>query len=348
MIFNEKIYDDIARNFFDTHIIKKNDTLIVALSGGMDSMCLLDIFYKLQSEFRYNLEAIHIHHGIRGIEADRDLRFVKKYCQSINIKIKVHKVDAPQFAENNKLSLEEGSRKLRYKIFKEEIDSLKSKGINAYILVAHHKNDQVETIIHNILRGSGTKGLIGMNYKNNYILRPLLDYSKKDIENYIKSYNIPYVTDSTNMDTNYTRNYIRIELVDKLYKINENAANHIIELSKNIKEMNDYVDAVSEYTYMHILKSQDDRSITLNLKNFKTLNHIIKIGVIKLVISNLTKTLKDITRTHFESIIELSDKQKGGHLDLPYNITLDKKQNNLTFSKNKHNISMSRRKNNGA
>lgn len=344
MVFNEKIYDVIAKKFFDTKIIKKNDTLIVALSGGMDSMCLLDIFLKLQSEFKYNLEAIHVHHGIRGFEADRDLRFVKKYCKSINVKVKVYKVDAPVYANDNKLTLEEAARKLRYKIFKDEIDDLKKKNKVAYVLAAHHKNDQVETIIHNVVRGSGTKGFIGMNYKNNYILRPLLDFSKKEIEDYVKSYNIPYVNDSTNKDTNYTRNFIRIEIVDKLNKINDNALNHIIELSKNIKEMNDYIDAVSEYTYNQIKNNIDDNVVVINLKAFNTLNNIIKIGVIKLVFSNLTKTLKDVSRIHFESIIELAKKQKGGHIDLPYNITLDKKHNNLIFERNNFNISMRRRK----
>ena len=105
MIYREKILESIVNNFFDTGIIKDRDVLLVALSGGMDSMCLMDAFYKLQSEVNYKLMAIHVHHGIRGKEADRDLEFVKEYCNSMDIKLIEEKVDAVKFAKKNKISI---------------------------------------------------------------------------------------------------------------------------------------------------------------------------------------------------------------------------------------------------
>ena len=347
MVYEEKIYNEIVRDFFDTRIITKNDKLIVALSGGIDSMCLLDAFYKLQNEFRYKLCAMHIHHGIRGTEADKDLIFVKKYCKSINVTLYEKKVDAIGYSKKNSISLEEAARKLRYQALLEKANELKDIKNNVFLLIAHHKKDQVETIVHNIIRGTGIKGLIGMSAVNGMILRPLLNIDKDEINEYVKTYNIPFVNDSTNDDINITRNYIRKEIVDKILNVNNRAYDHILELSEKAKETEDYIDSVSKYVYDKILIMKVDYMVKINLKMFNEVADIIKKGVIKCIFNDLINTLKDVGNIHFDDIILLSNKNKGGHLDLPYNITVDKKKNDLIFCKNMRNISMSRRKNNG-
>lgn len=346
MIYKEKILENIVKNFFDTFIIKDGDILLVALSGGMDSMVMLDAFYKLQSEIDYKLMAIHVHHGIRGDEADRDLQFVKKYCKSIDIKLFTDKVDAISFAKKKYLSLEEAARILRYDSINEVWKklSVKHPKNNVYVLVAHHEKDQVETIIHNIIRGTGIKGFAGINKLNGYILRPLLDVSKENIEKYSKSYDVPYVNDSTNDDINYTRNYIRKEIIDKFEKINNKACEHIVELARQAREANDYIDKKSKEAFAKVLDNASKDKIVLDLKMFRENDEIIKIGIIKIVFDNLLNTLKDITNININDILVLSDKSKGGHLDLPYNIVVDKKQNSLSFTKTTKNLSMSRRK----
>ena len=154
MIYKEKILETIAKDFFSTGIIKDNDILLVALSGGMDSMCLVDAFYKLKSEVNYKLMSIHVHHGIRGIEADRDLQFVKDYCKSMGIQLVTEKVDAVKFSKSKGLTLEEAARLLRYDAFEKNWEKLSKRfpKSDVYILVAHHEKDQVETIIHNMIR----------------------------------------------------------------------------------------------------------------------------------------------------------------------------------------------------
>ena len=346
MIYKEKILESIVSNLFDDGIVKDGDILIVALSGGMDSMCLIDALCRLQSEIEYKLMAIHVHHGIRGKEADRDAFFVREYCKFKGIELIEEKVDAINISKSKNLTLEEAARTLRYETFERywKKISLKNPKSEVYILVAHHEKDQAETVIHNILRGTGLKGVAGMKVKNGSILRPLLYTKKSDIEKYIDTYDITYVEDTTNVDTKYTRNYIRKEILDRFEYVNANAITHITELSKQANEINDYIESESKKAYKKVLVKESDKSIVLDLTKFKLKDRVIRIGIIKEVFNHLVSTLKDITKINIDDIIELTDKIQGGHLDLPYNLTVDKKQKELIFNKNKNNISMSRRK----
>lgn len=346
MIYKEKILESIVKDFFDTKIIKDGDILVIALSGGQDSMCLFDVFYKLQSELNYKLMAVHVNHGIRENEADRDEVFVKDYCDKFHIELIIKRIDAISYAKENNLTLEEAARKLRYDALEAEWKkiSIKNTDNNVYILVAHHEKDQVETIVHNIIRGTGIKGLIGMKKVNGNILRPLLDIKKEDIEKYIYKYNIPYVSDSTNDDIAYTRNYIRKEIIDKFSNLNQKAYEHIIELSNMSSEINDFLEKESKKVLEDIIIDKNDKKIIIDLRKFRLRDKVLKKEIIKKILEYLANTLKDISKINIDDIVELSDKESGGHLDLPYNITVDKKQNEFTFTKNSNNISMSRRK----
>ena len=346
MIDEKKIFNSISKDLFENKIIKDGDILVVALSGGQDSMCLFDIFYKLQSECNYKLMALHVNHGIRGKEAKRDELFVKNYCKSFDIELIVDRVDAIGLAKKKNLTLEEAARNLRYDSFENNWKklSLKNTKNDVYILVAHHMRDQVETIIHNIVRGTGVKGLTGMKKRSGYVLRPLLDLRKEDIIKYIDYYDIPYVEDSTNEDIYYTRNYIRKEIVERLEKINSRAKEHIIELSNMANDINEHIENESKKAFNDLTLNISEDKVIINLKKFRLRDKIIKVGVIREALNYLINTLKDITKINMDDIIELSNKEKGGHLDLPYNITLDKKQNELILTKNKKNISMNRRR----
>lgn len=343
MIYHDKILDDIVKDFFDSEVIKKNDNVIIALSGGMDSICLFDIFYKLRDEFKYNLYAVHIHHGIRGLEANRDMEFVKRYCKAMNVKLLIRKVDAINYSTAKHMSLEEAARALRYKEF-DNIYREFAKRDKAHILVAQHLNDQVETITHNMLRGSGLKGLIGMKKVNGYILRPLLYVAKEEIIDYIKTYSLSYVNDSTNDDIKYTRNYIRQKIIPSFISVNDKACEHIVELSKEVSEIVEYIDALSKFSYDYVLKSKSSYKIVLDLDKFNALSNLVKSHIVLLIFKDLVNTKKDIGRVHIDDVIAASLKKSGMHLDLPYNITYDKKGKEMIFIKNSENISMSRRK----
>ena len=342
----DRIRINVEDSFLKNKIIKENDIVIVALSGGKDSMCLLNVLLSLSHIYKFYVYCLHVNHGIRGVEADRDLNFVVKYANDINVKIKTVKVDAVKFAKENGKTEEEACRVLRYKALNEyRYELLHKEKIkrNVYIAVAHHKNDQAETILFNMIRGTGVKGLIGIKKRVDYIIRPLLDFKRSEIDEYIEKMGIPNVLDSTNLDIKYTRNFLRLKIIKDFEAINSNAVDHIVDSMKDLCELYDYIKSVSIYVYERISKEQDEK-IYIDNNEFVKLSNLIKVSVIRFVFEKMTNNLKDISRVNIEDIIRFSMKEKGGHLDMPYNITIDKKKNKLIFIKNKINISMKNKK----
>lgn len=330
----------VKKIILNNDLIKKNSQVTVAFSGGADSTCLLYILNAIKNDIGFSLTAHHINHGIRGKEALRDENFCKNFCKKHKIKFIVSKVEATKFAKSNHLTIEEAARLLRYK-------SLFEKNNNGIIAVAHHLNDNVETIIHNLLRGTGLLGLQGMEYKKGCIIRPLLDFNRDEIEDFLHKNNINYIVDSTNNDINLTRNYIRKKIIPTFNKINNKSLEHIHSTSKMIKDANDYIkNNAKDVLLKNANYSKKNKTINIDSKIINAQNKIIQIEIIKYIFAILNDTqnkLKDFSKIHLEDVIEMSKKNKGSHLDLPYNITVDKKQGILTFKKNKNNISMQRR-----
>ena len=211
----KKVFDYIVK--YD--LVNKGETIGVATSGGVDSMVLLFLLKK----FGYSVKALHFEHGIRGEESLRDARFVEDFCKKNSIPFVLGHADVPVYANENKLSIETAARKLRYEFF----DSCKTDKI----AVAHHADDQVETILQHITRGSGIKGLVGMMPRSGKIIRPLLCVTKDEIMDYCVLNNISYVCDSTNDDIQYSRNKIRHNVIPELKKINPNLTNAFLRLS---------------------------------------------------------------------------------------------------------------------
>ena len=342
----DSIRKNVEENFLKNKTIKKDDVVIVALSGGMDSMCLLNVLVSLSHIYEFYVCCLHVNHGIRGDEADRDLNFVVKYANDINVKIKTVNVNAVNYSKENNKTVEEAARILRYEAltwYRDELLNSSKVKKNIYVAVAHHKNDQAETILFNMIRGTGIKGLIGIKKISNFIIRPLLDFKKEEIEEYIKKLNIPYVVDSTNEDIKYTRNFLRLKVIKDIETINSSAVDHIVSSITDLQELYEYIEKVSDFIYEKI-SYMEDENIVIKNSEFKELSHIIKVHIIRKVFNNMANKLKDISRINIEDIISFSMKEKGGHLDMPYNITIDKKKNKLLFIKNKINVSMKNKK----
>lgn len=181
--------------------------VLLAVSGGKDSMTMLDLFNYFKYELKLNLVVCHFNHSLRD-DADRDEKFVKTQCEKYGLKFYSKKEDVLLYSNENKLSTEEGARFLRYKFFDEvkRIENLE------YIATAHNKNDLAETIIMRILRGTGINGLIGIQSERGDLIRPILNFSRDEIEKYIEENNIPFVEDKTNFEELYLRNKIRLNL----------------------------------------------------------------------------------------------------------------------------------------
>src|SRR5690554_4739808 len=210
------------------NLIPNNTKVIVGLSGGMDSMVLLDILILLG----YRCTAAHCNFHLRGEESDRDENFVKKWCKSIDIPFTSINFDTKQYAVDRKISIEMAARELRYNWF----ETLRRHHQADFIAVAHHKDDTVETVLLNLIRGTGIKGLTGIAPKNGYIIRPLLSISRLEIENYISKREIPYVTDSTNKEDIYLRNSLRLNVIPLLETLNPSVKEAIYRTSQNVTE----------------------------------------------------------------------------------------------------------------
>ena len=210
------------------NLIKDNTKVIVGLSGGMDSMVLLDVLMLLG----YRCMAAHCNFHLRGDESNRDETFVKKWCKSIDIPYTSINFDTNQYAADRKISIEMAARELRYNWF----ETLRKHYQADYIAVAHHKDDSVETVLLNLIRGTGIKGLTGISAKNGYVVRPLLCISRSEIENYISERDIPYVTDSTNNEDLYLRNSLRLNVIPLLETLNPSVKDTIYRTSINLTE----------------------------------------------------------------------------------------------------------------
>ncbi len=204
----EKVLNAIKR----FSLIEKGDTVTVALSGGADSVALLHSLLSLQNELSITVNAAHLNHGIRGEEADRDEAFVKKLCLELNVPLVCEKVDIPAIAKEKHISLELAAREVRYDFLMRTTDGL--------IATAHTASDNAETLLFNLTRGSGIKGLCGIPSKRERLIRPLILCSRADIEKYCCENGLSFVTDSTNLTDDYTRNKIRHNAVAVLKEIN--------------------------------------------------------------------------------------------------------------------------------
>ncbi|MBR5295763.1 MAG: tRNA lysidine(34) synthetase TilS, partial [Clostridia bacterium] len=208
-------------------LIEKNDRILVAFSGGKDSLCLLSLLKQISEKFNFSVGACHVHHNIRGKEADLDLDFCKKICSEQNIPFFEMHVDVPSFAKEKGLGLEEGARILRY----DALESVADKENYNKIATAHTASDQAETVLFRIIRGSGFSGTSGIPSKRDRIIRPLLPFFTEEILCFLEENALPFKEDSTNSDILYSRNRIRKEIIPQLKQINPSAEDALVRFS---------------------------------------------------------------------------------------------------------------------
>lgn len=226
--------------YIDKHrLLKQEAKVIVALSGGADSVALLLLLQNLG----YNCTAAHCNFHLRGDESMRDEHFVRSLCERLGVHCSVKEFDTKLYAAQNGISIEMAARDLRYEFFEQERINRKADAI----AVAHHRDDSAETLLLNLIRGTGIRGLHGIRPINGYIVRPLLGVSRKEILEYLQQQGEAYVTDSTNLTTDYTRNKIRLELLPLMQQINPSAIESIAATAERIAEAEKiYCNAIAE------------------------------------------------------------------------------------------------------
>ena len=323
-------------------LIKPKDRVVIGVSGGPDSICLLHALNSLKERLNFEIYVAHVNHMIRK-EADMETEYVKSFCKKIGIECFVKKVNVEQVAKEEKRGTEETGRNIRYLFFN---DIAKQVGANK-IATAHNLNDKAETVLLNVIRGSGIIGLKGIEAKRDEIfIRPLIETSREDIEDYCKENKLEPKIDKTNLENVYKRNKIRNELIPYLQKeFNPNIVKTINRLSEVVTEENEYLEEVTKDTYKTvyvgagILRSTQEyqtniniedvgadasvrpkitnRHIVLNLKKFNSLELVIKRRIILYTINKVIGNTMGIEKVNIDEIIKLCNNNIGNKFLTP-------------------------------
>lgn len=330
-------------------LIEEKDRIVVGVSGGPDSICLLHVLNFLKEKLKIEIIVAHINHMIR-VEADEETEYVREFSKKLGIECFVKKTDVEAIAREQKRGTEETGRDIRYAFFEEVA---KKTGANK-IATAHNLNDKAETVFLNIIRGSGTSGLKGIEpIRDNTFIRPLIETSREDIEEYCKEYNLNPKIDKTNEETIYRRNKIRNDLIPYIKKeFNPNIIKTIARLSEVATEENDYLEKVTKDTFEQInvgaglvsaRKDEDcinvgaciarpENQIILDLKIFNTLELVIKRRVILYTISKVVGSTVGIEKVNIDEIIKLCKNNIGNkYLTPTKNIKILIKCNKIFF-----------------
>ena len=294
--------------------------VLCAVSGGLDSMCLLDLLDRWCRERQAKVVAAHFNHHLRGAESDRDEAFVRDWCAGRDIPFVSGSGDVRGLAEREGLSLEEAARTLRYAFLRREAEKL---GQHIRIYTAHHADDNAETILFNLIRGTGVAGLTGMAYQQDGIYRPLLNVTRAELEAYAAAHHIPHVEDSTNGDPDAAaRNYLRLEVMPRLKQINPKAVEHINSAGRRLRVVDRSLEEEAVRRTAHV-EVQEDR-VTLSKRALAEAPDAVKPRMLLRLFDLLGVGRRDITAAHLNAILYLTRNTLWGResrLDLPHGVT---------------------------
>ena len=293
-------------------MLKKGCSVTAGISGGADSVCLFFVLQKLREEYDLKPKVLHVMHGIREEEAERDMEFTKDLCKKYGVPFEVKRVDVPELAAKRKESLEEAGRYARYQAFKETGSDR--------IAVAHNANDRAETVLFNLFRGSGIRGLCGIEPVNGNIIRPLLGVTRNEIEEYLKRIGEEYVIDSTNLENEYSRNRIRNVILKNAAQINAAAVEHICESAQELKRTDAFLGELTDRAYENYVTFSGNEA-RIPVRAYEELDGLIFDRLIYRVLADLSGRKKDITSEHVKDVAGLFAKSSGKKVSLIYSLT---------------------------
>ena len=309
---NQKVLETIRKY----NLIEDGDKIVLGVSGGPDSICMLDNLREVKEEqiIEFEIYVAHINHMIRE-EAIDDEKYVQEYCKKYNIECFVKRADVQKIASEKKIGTEEAGRKVRYDFFEEVLQKTESNKI----AIAHNKNDKIETIIMHLLRGSGLSGLKGIEpIRDNKYIRPLLECERTEIEQYCEDKKLNPRIDKTNFENEYTRNKIRNIVIPYIKKeFNPNIIQTLSRLSDLAADESNYIELQTQKTFEKILIAKEKEQITLNLKEFNKQDKVIKNRLILYTTKELMGSTQGIEKIHIEDIIKLCQNNVGNKFLTP-------------------------------
>lgn len=321
------LIDQVKRFILRNRMIEPGDKVLTAVSGGADSVSLIHCLYELKDELQFSLCIAHLNHKARGRESDEDAQFVSRMGELLGVETILDAIDAKIESEILKTSFQEGARILRYRF----LESAMKKCNGNKIAVGHNSDDSVETVLINLFRGSGMKGLSGIPPVRGNIIRPLLACSRSEIEAFLKIRQLTHRSDRTNAETDYLRNKIRLDLIPRLEsEYSRNIRSHILNTAEIIREDDDYLDNL-ELLKAHLRKNGND--CVLKQEEVRQLHPAMRRRLVRLAIAEVLGSLRRITIRHVDDVLKLiCDPWPGKQIHLPGFLVVSCNEKELVFS----------------
>lgn len=298
--------------------------IVVGLSGGADSVCLLRVLCTLRKQYPYRLTAVHVNHGIRGAEALRDQNFSAQLCKELGVECFVCTADVQGLAKKEGISVEEAGRRVRYESF------FGFAGETSKIAVGHHMEDEAETVLFHIFRGCGIKGAGGIAPVRDRIIRPLLCVTRREITDYLTALGQPYMTDSTNLQTDYSRNKIRREILPQLQEhFNPNIVRGLCAMAREMRETEAYLEELTSCAMERCMISD----FVLKAEAFLQCPKVLQRRIVLRLCYRMNGGDKDLYRGHVEAVVALAAMPVGKSVDLPHGIRAVKDYDTVIFTK---------------
>lgn len=309
------------------HMIDSGDHICAGISGGADSVCLFLLLESLRQSMGFTLSVVHIEHGIRGEESLADMHFVKQLAEKYEIPYTCYAYAVEEIAKKEGLTVEEAGRKVRYEAFYQEgkkyVQPAEKNGGTVKIAVAHHGDDNAETLLFHMCRGSGIEGIAGIRPVRGQIIRPLLCVTRQEIEEFLAESGQKYCIDATNTDVIYSRNRIRNRIMPEMEMVNKQAVMHMNSLMEDMAEISDYLNGLVQKIIKDSVK-KEKRGISFPTDGLSKYPKVIQNRIMLALIAKVSGSRKDISREHAYALSELAEGNVGRKIDLPYGITAEK------------------------
>jgi tRNA(Ile)-lysidine synthase len=315
-----KLIDCVTDTIRRHAMLTGGEKVVVGLSGGPDSVCLLVLLDQLKERFNLQLHAMYVDHGLRPDETPGEILSCEKICRQLGIPFVVRSTDVRAHAEEHRLNRQEAARQLRYHCFHEIVSKITADTL----ALAHNADDQAETVLMRLLRGSGPAGLSGIPVKRGNIIRPLIETERSEIELFLEQNNITYIVDSSNMRTDYLRNRIRKTLMPELRRINPEIIRSIQKTTLILQEEERYFEIIVTKTLMKLVSRKSTNRLELFLAPLEMMEHVILRRVLRRAL-DATESLRGISFIHIEDMMNLIKSGKAGdRIYLPRNIRVIK------------------------
>ncbi len=320
--------DKIRTTIKKYSMLNEKDSVLLGLSGGADSVCLLIMLHQLKEEYKIKLSAIYIDHGLRPDETIEEKNFCQNLCDSLNVPFISKNIDVKSYAKEHDLNKQEAARDLRYKILEETANEQNANKI----ALAHNADDQAETFLMRILRGSGAKGLSGIPLVRGKVIRPLIEIERREIEEFFDNTSQAYMTDSSNLKQDYFRNWLRISVLPEFKRKNPDLIQTISRICSILSEEDNHLELIVTKTLMKLIPKKTDKTIELFLVPLESMDKAILRRILRRAIGAVEE-LRGINYIHIEEIIELiKHGRSGDRLNLPKKIRVIKSYSTLIIT----------------